>query len=317
MAVAAAILIVVGVLAFMPDPRQRVFVTTFDDVDGVLEGAPVYFRGAAVGEVRSIALEPDSRTFAMRLGVRRDLKPASCMHARIVAPLPVTAPRVEIEALDLSAAACAAERAKVGCEPMPPPAKGGAPLVGCRRDPDLLKTATASLADVTELIRTANAIARRLEATMDGAGPRGEAQALRSLMASAEATLDAANRVTTRLDATLAPGGDGAASLSNLRRASAKAAEIDIAGLNATIADLQSLVRDNQAAVKTLLADGTAISAETRALLQNVSATLSAASANLERASDNADALSERLSDDPTFAVRGQRYSDPPPVGGP
>lgn len=317
MAVATVILIVVAVLAFMPDPRQRVWATTFNDVDGVLEGAPVYFRGAAVGDIRSIRLDPESRTFAVRLGVRRDLTPAPCMYARVVAPLPVTAPRVEIEALNLPAPACAAERAKVGCEPMPAPDQGGTPIVGCRRDPDLLKTATASLADVTELVRTANAIAKRLEATLDGAGPKGEAQAARQLMASAEATLDAANRVTTRLDATLAPGGDGAASLANLRRASAKAADIDIARLNAAIADLQTLVQDNQAAVKTLLDDGTAVSAEARALLQNVSATLSAASANLERASDNAEALSERLSDDPTFAVRGQRYQDPPPVGGP
>ncbi len=295
---AVGTLAVICLLAFAPNPWRTTYVTTFDDVDGIARGAPVYFRGAAVGEVRSVELVPDEGLFAVTMAVRRDWRPPACAHARILAPLPVTAPRVELAGL------CAPQT----CEALAAPADGGAPLPGCRRDADLLKNATAALAEVTALVRNANLLTADLQRTMDGDGRR--------ILADASTALAAASQISERLNRNLAPGrGDAAVALANLRTASGRAAEIDVAQLNATVAEVRALVRRNEANVNTLLSEGASLSTESRALLQNVSGTLASAGSNLERASGSLDALSERVGDDPTFVVRGQRYADPPPPG--
>lgn len=317
-ATVAITLLVVAVLAFVPDPlmRQRAYVTTFDNVDAVSHGAPVYFRGAVVGDIRAVRLDPDRGLFDVRMGVRRDWRPGSCAFARIVAPLPVTAPRVELVSLDDPA--CAAARLAAGCEVLEPPKEGAVPLPGCRREGDMLHAAAEALAQVTELTRTANRMAAQLQTVMDGSGRPGEAAAVRRLMADAQATLATANQMTARLNHSLAPGrGDAAVAMTNLRTISGKATKIDIDGLNAAIADARALVGRNEANVDALLSQGAGLSVESRALLRDVSGTLVSASANLERTSGNIDALTERLGDDPTFAVRGQDYADPPPPGGP
>jgi hypothetical protein len=65
-----------------------------------------------------------------------------------------------------------------------------------------------------------------------------------------------------------------------------------------------------------LLAEGKGSASEARMILEGASASLIATSANLERTSASLGNLSERLAGDPTFAIRGQRYADPPPPGG-
>ena len=75
---AALALAVLVALAFAPDPlfRQRVYVTSFDDVEQLVPGAPVYFQGAVVGAVRNFTLDPQTRIFRVRLGVERAWRPS-------------------------------------------------------------------------------------------------------------------------------------------------------------------------------------------------------------------------------------------------
>ena len=71
----------------------------------------------------------------------------------------------------------------------------------------------------------------------------------------------------------------------------------------------------NQASIAGLLAEGRSSAGEVRGILEGASASLVATSANLERTSASLGTLSERLAGDPTYAIRGQRYADPPPPG--
>ena len=82
-ATAAFALILVAVLALVPDPffTQRVVAASFDDVEGVAAGAPVFFRGAQIGSVRSVSLDGPTRLFDVRLGVRREWHPSACSFA--------------------------------------------------------------------------------------------------------------------------------------------------------------------------------------------------------------------------------------------
>jgi uncharacterized coiled-coil protein SlyX len=64
-----------------------------------------------------------------------------------------------------------------------------------------------------------------------------------------------------------------------------------------------------------LLAEGSNSATLAHTTLEGASASLVQASVNLERASANLDTLSERLAADPTYAIRGQKYADPPAPG--
>lgn len=316
---AAAAVGVVALLAFIPDPllRQKVFTTTFDDVEGVTGGAPVFFRGSEVGVVRSVDLDPASSNFAVRLGIRKDWRPGPCAYARIVENNPVTAPKIEVVSHPAGGASCQAAMAKDICLPLAAPRSAAAALTGCQRGANLFEMAAVAVAQAAEVAKTANAMALRLQAMLEGGASSGGANVdVQQLMTDAAATLHSVNQMTARMNQTMTPGsGDVAVTLANVRRASGQAAQIDVATANATLADVQALVRQNQASVNTMLVQGAALSTESRALLENVSATLASASANLERVSSNVEGLSERVEGDPTYLLRGQRYVDPPSPG--
>lgn len=322
--VAAALLAlaILVVLAVVPDPlfRQSVYATTFDDVDGVAPGAPVYFRGAAVGTVRSVELRPEQRTFAVRIGVRRDWRPSACTHAAIAESNPLTTPQIALVALEVDAAGCAAARTVVACDPLAPPVAGARGLTGCKRGPDLFETAAVAVAQAAEVATAANAMAVRVQGMMAGiggagTGPGGIPIDVNRLAADVQLTLATLNQLSGRLNATLTPGqGDVALTLANVRRTSDKAATLDVARLNQTLVELQDIVRVNQANVNTLLTEGAAVSSESRALLETLNASMAATTSNLQRSSESLAALTERLEDDPTYAIRGQAFTDPPPV---
>jgi len=314
--IASAIaLIALAVLSFVPDPffRQRVLTTTFDNVDGVTAGVPVYFRGAPLGAVRSVRLDPRRRTFAVRLGVERDWRASGCVFTQVSAANPFTTPRIELVALEIAPSACPAARLAAHCLPTPPArdAIGARGVVGCERQPDLLESASFAVAQAAAAAKSVNLIAQRIQVMMQGSGaakldvPR--------LVGDATTTLASVNDLTRRLDDTLAPGkGDAALTLGNVRRASERAASLDVASLNTTLAQVKTLVSQNQANVTAMLSQGSAVTAQTRELLENLSGSLTTASANLQRTTDNLDALTERLAADPTYVVRGQRFVDPP-----
>jgi hypothetical protein len=313
---AAVALILVAVLALAPDPlfRQRVVTTTFDNVESLSPGAPVYFRGAEIGAIRSVKLIPQDRTFAVRLGVRRDWQPSACTHARIVAANPLTTPRIELVALETDAATCPAARIAAGCVPVAPVPK--APLVGCRRAPDLFETAAVAVAQAAEVAKTANVLALRVQAML----PKGGAGSIdiNKLTNQATSTLASVDEMTARLNASLAPGrGDAAIALSNVRDLSGKASTIDVVSINASIKRMETLLADNQAHIDALLSQGSVIATDTRASLENLSSSMSATGANLQRATDHLDALSERIAADPTYVLHGQKYADPPAPGAP
>lgn len=304
---AAAIL----VLALVPDPlgRQRVFVTRFDDVAAVDAGVPVFFRGAEIGSVRAIALEPDRRTFAVRLGLRREWQPSACSFARIAAANPLTAPRVEVVAIE-GAASCPAALALAGCDPLGAPG-GARPLPGCRRAPDMLETAMGA-------VDTMRGLVTRLAAMIPAGGKGGGMGVdVAQMAANTSATLAALSGLSARVNDSLAPGrGDVALTLANVRKATGRASEFDMASLNATVGQMQQMVAENRAAVSGLLAETRGSEGDMRALLQQLSGSLAETSANLARASANAATLSDRMSADPTFALHGARLADPPPPGG-
>ncbi len=324
--VAAALLalaVLVG-LAVIPDPffRQRVYATTFDDVEGVSPGVPVYFRGAVVGAVRSVDLRPEQRTFAVRLGVRRDWRPSACTHAAIAESNPLTTPQIALVALETGAPGCPAARTLARCDPLAPPTPGPRGVTGCKRGPDLFETAALAVAQAAEVATTANAMAIKVQGMMaglgGGTGPGGLPIDVNRLAADVQLTLATLNQMSGRLNDTLTPGqGDVALTLANVRRTSDKAATLDVARLNQTLVELQDIVRANQANVSTLLTEGAAVSGESRALLETLNASMAATTTNLQRSSESLAALTERLEDDPTYAIRGQKFTDPPPPTGP
>lgn len=315
--VALAALAVILVLALVPDPlfRQQVYTTTFDDVQALTPGAPVYFHGAEVGSIRSVTLNPANRTFAVGLGVERSWRPSSCSFARIVASNPFTTPRIELAALDAPSATCAAARAAASCISLTAPS-AKRPLTGCKRGPDLFETAAAAVAEAAEVAKTANVMVLQLQAMMPKPGASASGVDVQALIKDVTHTLASINEMSSRLNASFAPGkGDIALTLANVRRTSDQAATIDVASVNATIKQLELMMDTNQARVTAMLEDGTAISSDTRRLLENLSTSLSATGNNLQRTTDSLDALSERLSQDPTYLIRGQKFTDPPAPG--
>ena len=133
----------------------------------------------------------------------------------------------------------------------------------------------------------------------------------------------AVNGLTSHLNSSLAPGGDLALTLTNVRKITGQASTMDVGQLNATvvqakeaIAQMQALVKSNETQVNAMMVQGAAASEDTRALLENLSGSLVATTGNLERVTRALDALTQRLSDDPTYVLRGQKFKDPPPPGG-
>jgi uncharacterized coiled-coil protein SlyX len=309
-------LALVAVLALTPDPffRQRVMATTFDDVDQVSPGIPVYFRGSEVGSVRSVDLDPATRTFAVKFGLRRDWRPSACDFAAINETNPMTPPRIDLVSLEVDQAHCPAARAAAACEPVR--AGRGQPaetIVGCRRTPDFFQSASTAVAEVTEVARSANLILARLNRTER---PGGQNR-LDQLMDNAQSTTVAARELSQRLDAAMAPGkGDLALTLANARRASNRAADIDVASLNASLAQMKAVIAENRQSLAAVLTQSRDLTADGRLMLETVSASLTDSASALQRTTTNLDALSERLAADPTYAVRGQRFTDPPPPPG-
>ena len=317
--VGAAILAValVAILALIPDPffRQRVIATTLDDVEGVSPGVQVYFRGAPIGQVRSVELDGPSRTFAVHMGVAKDWRPSPCAFATVAAANPLTAPRIELVALETATAQCANARRAYGCDSIAGPTTSDA-IAGCRRPADLFETASIAIGEAAAVARTANAMAQRLSTMLQGDGS-GSAVDMAKVARNATETLAALNSLSTQLDRSFRPGqGDIALTLSHVRKATGRASEIDVAALNGILRETQAMVAQNQTSIAGLLAEGKGSASEARMILEGASASLIATSANLERTSASLGNLSERLAGDPTFAIRGQRYADPPPPGG-
>lgn len=310
-------ILVVAVLALVPDPffRQRVVATTLDDVEGVTPGVQVYFRGAPVGAVRSIALDGASRRFAVRLGVAREWQPSACSYATVSSANPFTAPRIELVALEGAKTGCDAARMAHGCLAVPSVASDGDPAItGCRRPDDLFDTAAAAVAQAAQVATTANAMAQRLSAMLQGSGGGASAVDMAQVARNATGTLAALNSLSGRLDQSFSPGrGDIALTLANVRKATG---DVDVQSLNGILRETQALVAQNQASIAGLLAEGHSSASEVRQLLEGASASLVATSANLERTSASIGSLSERLAGDPTYAIRGTKYVDPPAPGG-
>ncbi|MET0372056.1 MAG: MlaD family protein [Sphingobium sp.] len=322
--IGAAVLAVaiVAILALVPDPffRQRVIATTFDDVEGVSPGVQVYFRGAPVGAVRSIALDGRSRTFAVRLGVAREWQPSACSYATVSSANPFTAPRIELVALETAkGAACATARVAHGCQSVAAVSVDGSDMItGCRRPDDLFDTAAAAVAQAASVARTANAMAQRLQGMLQGSGGGGAGSAVDMAQVARDATgtLAALNSLSGRLDQSFSPGrGDIAMTLANVREATGRVSQVDVQSVNGILRETQALVAQNQASIAGLLAEGHNSAGEVRKMLESASASLVATSANLERTSTSIGNLTERLAGDPTYAIRGTRYTDPPAPG--
>lgn len=314
--VALLCVLVVAILALVPDPffRQRVLATTLDDVEGVSPGVQIFFRGAPIGAVRSVTLDGSRRTFLVNLGVDRHWQPSACSFATISSTNPLTAPHVELVALENTGASCDAARAAYGCSAIAGPV-GADAITGCRRPPDLIETAAIAVTEAAAVAKTANAMAQRLAGSMQGDG-KGGAVDMVQVARNATETLAALNSLTTRLDASFAPGrGDIALTLAHVRDTTGRAAQIDVNSLNGVLRETRALVAQNQANIAGLLAEGKSSAGEVRMILEGASASLVATSANLERTSQNLGALSERLSADPTYLIRGQKLADPPGKG--
>lgn len=321
--VGAAILAVavVAILALVPDPffQQRVIATTLDDVAGVSPGVQVYFRGAPIGEVRSVDLDGTSRTFAVRMGVQRGWRPSACSFATISSANPFTSPRIELVALEAPAAQCGLARRASGCDAVLAitGAADGQTIAGCRRPADLFETASVAVGEAAAVAKAANGMAQRLQAMLQGSGGKGANAVDMALVArNATQTLAALNSLSGQLDRSFSPGkGDIALTLANMRKVTGRASEVDVGALNGVLRETQSLVAQNQASIAGLLAEGKTSAGEVRMILEGASASLVATSANLERTSASLGSLSERLAGDPTYAIRGQRYADPPAPG--
>ena len=307
----------VAILALVPDPffRQQVIATTLDDVEGVSPGVQVYFRGAPIGQVRSVALDGPSRTFAVQMGVDKGWRASPCAFATVSSANPLTAPRIELVALETAWAQCPVARLAHGCDPVATADRSDA-IAGCRRAPDLFETASLAIGEAAAVARTANAMAQKLATMLQGDGS-GSAVDMAQVARNATQTLAALNSLSTQLDRSFTPGqGDIAMTLSHVRKATGRASEIDVGALNGILRETQAMVAQNQASIAGLLAEGKGSASEARMILEGASASLIATSANLERTSASLGSLSERLAGDPTYAIRGRRYADPPPPGG-
>lgn len=309
------------VLTFLPDPffRNREYVTLLDDVAGVQPGTAINFRGARVGEVRSVELDPATRQFLVVLSVTKRWRPTACSQAKVSAANPLTAPTMTIEAIEGSPAgsakACLTERLATGCDPLAPPMTfGKAALTGCRRSPDLIQTATRAIEQASLAARTASTLVMSLQAEVTGGAEAGKGKGkVGEMMDDATQTAAALNSLANQLDRSFRPGkGDVAVTLTNLRQFSGRAAGIDINGVNATVSEARKLVAENQASVAVLLRESASTAAQARATLEAASVSLVAASVNLERASANIDRASEQVATDPSSILRGSDLRDPP-----
>jgi len=330
--VAAAFVItaVTAAIAFLPDPffRQVIYTTTFDNAEAITSGSPVVFKGATIGKVRSAELDPARNLFNVRLGVRRDWRPPACTFVRIVETNPLIAPRIEIADPEVAANQCAAAQAAAGCLPLAAPTDAKRPLEGCRRAPNIFEVAAMALAQTTKTIASANLILAQADTllkgfTGDGKGKPGlDAAALSRDVTTTAASL---SDITARLDRTLndARAQEIDQTLTNAKVLTGKAAEIDVKRLNTTVdtanallGEIRSTLATNKQNLDAIANQGAGLTGESRELLQSMSASITAASSNMERASENLEALSEKLKADPTYAVRGAKYADPPPPGG-
>lgn len=318
--VSAVALGLVAVLALVPDPflRHRAYATALDDVGGVAAGTPVMFRGARVGEVTDVRLDPATRNFGVDLSVSKDWRPSACNYVSVGAANPFTAPNVELVSIERPASACRAALAAAGCTAIPPVASAADAITGCRRSPDLIQTAAAAVAQAAAVAKTANAMATRLAGMLEGAGGAGAGSPvdMARLARDATGTVAALNTVSSELGRSLKPGrGDIAMTLANVRRLSGTAATIDVASVNGILRDTNAMIAQNQENIAAMLADTRGASAQTRTMLEGLSASMVQASANLATVSDDLGALTERLSADPTFALRGTKFADPPAPG--
>lgn len=312
--VTAIVVVALLVLALVPDPlhRQRVLTVGLDQVEGINPGAPVFFRGAQIGTVRDVALIPATRTFDVRVGVRRDWQASQCSFMTVAAANPLTQPHLELVALETTAPACPVARAAKACDPIVPFHRDTDWLPGCKRAPDLIALATTAITQAANVARTAGALAAQLQGAVTGGGGKGLAAGLGGTMQASAQNLAA---ILADLNRAMKPGsGDIALTLSNVRRATGQASQFDIKTVNGTLGAAQGVLTDNRRAIGQIVANGAAISDQTNALLQTSSRSLAETSANLARVSASMDALAERLTADPTYVVRGQKYSDPPPV---
>ena len=320
-------LLIVALLVFVPDPlfRYRTLTTTLDDVAGVQPGTKIFFRGASVGEVRAVELDPETRAFAVRLSVLKAWRPSACSYVTVAASNPFTAPRIDLAALAVTGPAgtppagqCLQAMASHGCDPVSPVA-GDQPgmITGCRRSPDLIQTATLAVTEAAEVANTANQMAQRLQVMLQGDGSSGgKSVDMATVARNATETLAALNSLSVQLDRSFTPGkGDIALTLGNVRQLTGRAAKLDIASANGLLRETNTLVAKNQASIAALLANGAGTTAQARDMLEGASASLVQTSANLARASANLNGLTERVAADPTFVIRGQRYADPPAPG--
>lgn len=310
-------LLVVAVPAFVPDPffRTRAVATTLDNVEGIDPGTPVSFRGIVLGKVRSVDLDPASRTFRVRLSVRRDWQPSACTYVVAGAANPFTAPGIEIVALENadtgSPPACRTRMAANNCDVVPQVERGAMAFPACRRAPDLIASTTMAVNEAANVARSANQMAQRLQAMLGGAGGGGASMA--QVADNATQTLAALNSLSSRLDTSFSPGrGDIALTLGNVRRMTGNMAQVDVRSVNGILQNANGVVGDNRANVGVLVDQAARSAAQTNQMLEGASASLVEATANLSQMTANLNTLTERLAADPTYAVRGQKYADPP-----
>ena len=314
--VCVAALVVVVVVAFVPDPlfRYRTLTTTLDNVAGLDAGTPVAFRGVVVGAVRSVALDPVSRNFRVALNVRRDWQASACSYVSAAAANPFTPPAIELVAIEPAVAAgpaqCQAAMAAQDCAPVPGLDAGAGAITGCRRAPDLITSATMAVKQAASVAATANQMAQRLQAML-GSGSGGANMA--QIADNATQTLAALNSLSDHLDRSFVPGrGDLAVSLGNVRTLTGKMAKVNVAQVDGILQNANGVVADNRTNLAVLVDQAAKSSTHANQLLEGASAQLVEATANLKRMSANMDALSERLAADPTFVLRGQQFKDPP-----
>lgn len=323
-ATCVAVLVIVALLAFVSDPlfRYRKLTTTLDDVEGIQPGTKVFFRGAAVGDVSSVDLDPATRSFAVKLGVLKKWHPAACSFVQIGASNPFTSPRMDLVAVEKAAtpasSQCQQAMAAASCMPIPQIPGGGSQIIGCRRSPDLIQTATVAVNAAASVAQTANQMAQRLQSMLQGSGGAGgSALDMASVARNATGTLAALSSLSAQLDRTLKPGsGDVALTLANVRQLTGRAAGLDIASANGILRETHDLVAKNQASIAKLLADGSGATTQARAALEDASSSMIQTSANIDRITSSLNILSEKMAADPTYVLRGQRYSDPPAPGG-
>lgn len=313
----ALTLLVVGILAFVPDPffRTRAIATTLDNVAGIDPGTPVSFRGIELGKVRSVELDPATRNFRVRLDVRRDWQPTGCTYVLAGAANPFTAPAIEIVALEkadaASAASCRSQMALRDCAVVPLLDPDDDAFPACRRAPDLIASTTMAVNEAANVARSANQMAQRLQVMLGGEGGGGASMA--QVADNATQTLAALNSLSSRLDSSFSPGrGDIALALGNVKRMTGRMAQVDVRSVNGILQNANGMVGENRAGVG-LLVDQTARSAaQANQMLEGASASLVEATANLSQMTANLNTLTERLAADPTYVVRGQKYADPP-----